>query len=70
MNPHLQANVFGSAHSNYFYEMPFRNLLMTLQVDAVLKKINKYTSEPDFTPEAVGKVSGAARGLCLWVREN
>ena len=45
-------------------------MLMTLQVDAVLKKINKYTSEPDFTPEAVGKVSGAARGLCLWVRDN
>ena len=43
---------------------------MSLQVDTVLKKINKYTSEPEFTPEAVGKVSGAARGLCLWVREN
>ena len=23
---------------------------------------------PDFTPDSVGKVSGAARGLCLWVR--
>lgn len=23
---------------------------------------------PDFTPDVVGKVSGAARGLCLWVR--
>nr|AML30862.1 axonemal inner arm dynein heavy chain 6 [Marsilea vestita] len=39
-----------------------------LLVDAVLKKIGKYTSDPDFTPESVGKVSGAARGLCLWVR--
>ncbi|MCO5578649.1 hypothetical protein L7F22_032493 [Adiantum nelumboides] len=39
-----------------------------LLVDSVLKKINKYTTDPEFTPEAVGKVSGAARGLCLWVR--
>jgi dynein heavy chain len=38
------------------------------QVDSLLKKIGKYTSNPDFTPEAVGKVSGAAKGLCLWVR--
>ena len=37
-------------------------------VDALLKKINKYTINPDFTPETVGKVSGAARGMCLWVR--
>ncbi|KAJ7527535.1 hypothetical protein O6H91_16G059900 [Diphasiastrum complanatum] len=37
-------------------------------VDTLLKKINKYTSESDFTPEIIGKVSGAARGLCLWVR--
>ncbi|KAI5057584.1 hypothetical protein GOP47_0027599 [Adiantum capillus-veneris] len=37
-------------------------------VDSVLKKINKFTTDPEFTPEAVGKVSGAARGLCLWVR--
>ncbi|EFJ08553.1 hypothetical protein SELMODRAFT_185288 [Selaginella moellendorffii] len=37
-------------------------------VDALLKKINKYTANPDFTPDIIGKVSGAARGLCLWVR--
>ena len=35
--------------------------------DALLKKIGKYTNQADFTPESVGKVSGAARGLCLWV---
>ena len=43
---------------------------MVVQVDAVLKKINKYTTDPEFSPEAVGKVSGAARGLCVWVRES
>ncbi|KAG1668463.1 hypothetical protein FOA52_005236 [Chlamydomonas sp. UWO 241] len=37
-------------------------------VDALLKKIAKFTVNPDFTPDAIGKVSGAARGLCLWVR--
>ncbi len=36
--------------------------------DKVLRKINKYTSEPDFTPEKVGTVSGAAKSLCMWVR--
>ena len=36
--------------------------------DALLKKIAKFTASPDFVPDVVGKVSGAARGLCLWVR--
>ncbi|KAK9823872.1 hypothetical protein WJX72_006072 [[Myrmecia] bisecta] len=36
--------------------------------DALLKKIGKFTTNPEFTPEAVGKVSTAAKGLCLWVR--
>ncbi|GFH10191.1 dynein-1, subspecies f, partial [Haematococcus lacustris] len=36
--------------------------------DSLLKKIGKFTVSPEFTPEAVGKVSLAARGLCLWVR--
>jgi dynein heavy chain len=36
--------------------------------DRVLKKINKYTSEPDFQPDKVGNVSGAAKSLCMWVR--
>ena len=36
--------------------------------DRVLRKINKYTSEPDFQPEKVGMVSGASKSLCMWVR--
>jgi dynein heavy chain len=36
--------------------------------DKVLRKINKYTSLPDFQPEKVGAVSAAAKSLCLWVR--
>ena len=35
--------------------------------DTILKKVSKYTTKSDFTPEAVGKVSYAAKGLCLWV---
>jgi dynein heavy chain, axonemal len=35
--------------------------------DQLLKKINKYTSQPDYDPEKVGKVSLACRGLCMWV---
>eukprot|EP00899_Mesostigma_viride_P014884 jgi/Mesvir1/23397/Mv21091-RA.2 len=35
--------------------------------DSLLKKIAKYTTNPDFTPDSVGKVSTAAKGLCLWV---
>lgn len=35
--------------------------------DGMLKKLAKFTSNKDFTPEGVGKVSGAARGMCLWV---
>jgi dynein heavy chain, axonemal len=36
--------------------------------DALLKRISKFTSNTDFTPDAVGKVSLAARGMCMWVR--
>eukprot|EP00898_Chlorokybus_atmophyticus_P005400 jgi/Chlat1/5861/Chrsp4S06373 len=35
--------------------------------DALLKKIGKFTANADFTPDAVGKVSNAAKGLCMWV---
>ena len=35
--------------------------------DKVLKKINKYTTEPDFQPDKVGSVSLACQSLCLWV---
>lgn len=30
--------------------------------DALLKKLSKYTNNPDFMPETVGKVSSAAKG--------
>ncbi len=36
--------------------------------DKVLRKINKYTSDPDFQPDKVETVSGAAKSLCMWVR--
>jgi dynein heavy chain len=36
--------------------------------DKVLRKINKYTADPDFQPEKVGSVSFAAKSLCMWVR--
>ena len=35
--------------------------------DRVLKKIGTYVNQPDFTPEIVGRVSHAAKSLCLWV---
>lgn len=50
----------------------FMNKLMEFDKDkldeGVLKKVAKFTSMPDFVPDVIGKVSGAARGLCLWVR--
>ena len=36
--------------------------------DSLLKKISKYTNNPDYQPDVIAKVSGAAKGLCLWVR--
>jgi dynein heavy chain len=36
--------------------------------DALLKRIARITSHPDFSPDAVGKVSAAARGMVMWVR--
>ncbi|KAF8058055.1 DHC10 [Scenedesmus sp. PABB004] len=36
--------------------------------EALLKKLAKLTAAPEFSPDAVGKVSLAARGLCMWVR--
>jgi hypothetical protein len=35
--------------------------------DPMIKKLSKFTSNKEFSPESVGKVSGAARGMCLWV---
>eukprot|EP00854_Cymbomonas_tetramitiformis_P005380 gene5380-6528_t len=35
--------------------------------DGLLKKINKYTAQAEFKPDIIGKVSFAAKGLCMWV---
>ncbi|KAI9190457.1 hypothetical protein H9P43_001891 [Blastocladiella emersonii ATCC 22665] len=35
--------------------------------DALAKKLRKYIENPNFTPEAVEKVSKAARSMCMWV---
>ncbi|CAH8605754.1 unnamed protein product [Dicrocoelium dendriticum] len=36
--------------------------------DRTMKKIGLYCSQDDFHPEVVGKVSSAAKSLCMWVR--
>ncbi|XP_030578556.1 dynein heavy chain 2, axonemal [Archocentrus centrarchus] len=36
--------------------------------DRVLKKIGQYCNQVDFQPEIIGKVSLAAKSLCMWVR--
>lgn len=36
--------------------------------DRVLKKIGQYCKQTDFQPEIIGKVSHAARSLCMWVK--
>ncbi|CAL1298106.1 unnamed protein product, partial [Larinioides sclopetarius] len=36
--------------------------------DAALAKIGKYVKNPQFQPDIVGKVSFAAKSLCIWVR--
>jgi dynein heavy chain len=36
--------------------------------EATRKRIAKYTERPEFQPDVVGKVSGAAKSLCMWVR--
>lgn len=36
--------------------------------DRILKKIGQYVIQSDFQPEIVGRVSLAARSLCMWVR--
>ena len=36
--------------------------------DRVLKKIGTYCSQADFQPEIIGRVSLAAKSLCMWVR--
>ena len=36
--------------------------------DRVLKKIGTYCTQVDFQPDVVGRVSSAAKSLCMWVR--
>ncbi len=36
--------------------------------DRVLKTIGQYCTQPDFHPEIIGRVSSAAKSLCMWVR--
>ncbi|KAK5609612.1 Dynein heavy chain 2, axonemal [Crenichthys baileyi] len=36
--------------------------------DRVLKRIGQYCQQGDFQPEIIGKVSLAAKSLCMWVR--
>jgi len=36
--------------------------------DRVLKKIGTYVVQSDFQPDIVGRVSLAAKSLCMWVR--
>jgi len=36
--------------------------------DRVLKKIGTYVVQSDFLPDIVGRVSLAAKSLCMWVR--
>ncbi|KAA0188249.1 Dynein heavy chain axonemal, partial [Fasciolopsis buskii] len=36
--------------------------------DRTLKKIGQYCAQDDFHPDVVGKVSSAAKSLCMWVR--
>lgn len=36
--------------------------------DKTLKRIGQYCSKPDFQPDTVGRVSLAAKSLCMWVR--
>ncbi|XP_064639639.1 dynein axonemal heavy chain 2-like isoform X2 [Lineus longissimus] len=36
--------------------------------DRILKKIGQYCSQQDFQPDIIGRVSSAAKSLCMWVR--
>ena len=36
--------------------------------DKTLKRIGQFCSKPDFKPDVVGRVSFAAKSLCMWVR--
>ncbi|CDS41066.1 dynein heavy chain [Echinococcus multilocularis] len=53
-------------------EQDFINQLVNFDKDHIsdktLKKISAYCAQDDFMPEVVGKVSFAAKSLCMWVR--
>ncbi|GMH64114.1 hypothetical protein TrST_g1151 [Triparma strigata] len=34
----------------------------------IIKKLKKFMDNPEFTPDAVGRVSSAAKCFCMWVR--
>ncbi|KAI8904300.1 dynein heavy chain and region D6 of dynein motor-domain-containing protein [Gorgonomyces haynaldii] len=36
--------------------------------DKILKRISQYCADENFQPDIVGRVSGAAKSLCMWVR--
>ncbi|KAJ3242061.1 Dynein heavy chain 2, axonemal [Chytriomyces hyalinus] len=36
--------------------------------DKILKKTSQYCADENFTPDVVGRVSGAAKSLCMWVK--
>lgn len=36
--------------------------------DCVLKTTGQYCMQPDYQPEIIGRVSLAAKCLCMWVR--
>lgn len=44
------------------------NYQIEKMTDAILKKVERYCTDPEFQPEKVGKVSLAAKSLCMWVR--
>lgn len=53
--------------------MTFLDSLKKFDKDNISPKIikvirDKYTSQPDFEPKVLAKVSGAAEGLCSWVK--
>lgn len=50
-------------------KIPARHMLRhPLTTPTHAPQIAKFTVNPDFTPESVGKVSLAAKGMCMWVR--
>ncbi|KAI8821286.1 dynein heavy chain and region D6 of dynein motor-domain-containing protein [Fimicolochytrium jonesii] len=36
--------------------------------DKILKRVSQYCADETFQPDVVGRVSGAAKSLCMWVR--